>query len=42
MQGTNQNGALKEYNWSLPRLTPQEKYFVSQLITSPPKDVNIN
>ncbi|CAF0905302.1 unnamed protein product [Brachionus calyciflorus] len=30
---------LKEFNWHLPKLTPQEKYFVSQLITSPSKDL---
>jgi hypothetical protein len=36
---TNQNGSVKEFNWSLPRLTPQEKYFVSQIISSPTKDV---
>ncbi len=36
-----QNGNLKEFNWSIPRLTPQEKYLVSQLITSPSKDVFI-
>jgi hypothetical protein len=35
-----QNGVTKEYHWSLPRLTPQEKFFVSQIITSPSKDVN--
>lgn len=34
-----QNGLIKEYNWSMPRLTPQEKFFVSQLITSPTKEL---
>lgn len=29
----------KEYNWSLPKLSQQEKYFVSQLIISPTKDL---
>ena len=38
---SNQNGSAKEYNWSMPRLTPQEKFFVSQLISSPPKDVTV-
>lgn len=33
------NGANKEYHWSTPRLSPQEKYFVSQLLTSPSKEV---
>lgn len=33
------SGASKEYHWSMPRLTPQEKYFVGQLLTSPSKEV---
>jgi hypothetical protein len=37
---TNQNGSVKEFNWSMPRLTPQEKFFITQLISTPPKDVN--
>jgi hypothetical protein len=36
------NGVTKEYHWSLPRLTPQEKFFVSQIITSPSKDVGLS
>ncbi len=36
---TNQNGSPKEFNWSMPRLTPQEKFFITQLISTPPKDV---
>lgn len=36
------NGVTKEYHWSLPRLTPQEKFFVSQIITSPSKDVSLS
>lgn len=36
---TNQNGSAKEFNWSMPRLTPQEKFFVSQIISTPPKDL---
>jgi hypothetical protein len=35
----NQNGSLKEFNWSMPRLTPQERLFISQLITSPSKEL---
>ena len=36
---TAQNGSAKEFHWSMPRLSPQEKSFVSQLITSPSKEV---
>lgn len=30
---------IKELNWNMPKLTPQEKNFVCQLITSPSKEV---
>jgi hypothetical protein len=33
------SATLKEFHWSVPRFSPQEKFFVSQLITSPSKDV---
>ena len=33
------NGNIKEFNWYLPRINTQEKFFLSQLITSPSKEV---